>query len=56
MCGPLGAQAVRPFLLECGAAVEQEKVRQGHVHPGLDRLAGPLRQQPRGHQPLQRLV
>ena len=34
-----------PLLLQGGVGVEQQQVGQRDVHPGLDRLPGPLRQQ-----------
>ena len=53
---PRGADPAGPLLLQRGAAVQHHQVRQRDMRPGLDRLPGPLRQQPRGDQPLQRLV
>ena len=44
--GPPRPDPLRPFLLQRGVAVEQDQVGQGDVRPGLDRLPGPLRQQP----------
>ena len=44
-----------PLLLQRGVAVEQQQVGQRDMHPRLDRLPGPLRQQPAGDQPPHRL-
>ena len=49
--GPPGPDLLGPLLLQGGVAVEQEQVGQGDVRPGLDRLPGPLRQQPGRGQP-----
>ena len=56
MPGPPGARPGSPLLKQRGAAVEQEEVGEGDVRPGLDRLPGPLGQQPGGDQPLHGLV
>ena len=53
--GPPGPDLLRPLLLQGGVAVEQHQVGEGDVRPGLDRLPGPLRQQPGRGQPAHRL-
>ena len=55
MPGPLRPDPRRPLLQQRRAAVQDHQVRQGDMHHRLDRLPGPLRQQPRGHQPPHRL-
>ena len=54
--GPLRADPGGPLLQQRRAAVQRQQVRQRDVHPGLDRLPGPLRQQARGDQPPHRLL
>ena len=53
--GPPGPDPLRPLLLQRRVAVEQQQVGQGDVHPGFDRLPGPLRHQVRRGQPPHRL-
>ena len=58
--GPPRPHLRRPFLLQRGAAVQPEQVRQGDVRPHLHRLPGPFGEQPGRGQPahglLQRVV
>jgi hypothetical protein len=49
--GPPGPDLRGPFFLQRRAALQAEQVGQGDVDPGLDRLPGPLRQQPGRGQP-----
>ena len=49
--GPPRPHLLGPLVLQGGVGVEQQQVGQGDVRPGLDRLPGPLRQQPAGGQP-----
>ena len=51
-----GADLRGPLLLQRGAAVQPEQVRQRDVRPDLDRLTGPLRQQARRDQAAHRLL
>ena len=51
-----GADPAGPLPLQGGAAVELEQVGQGDVRPHLDRLPGPLGQQPGRDQPAHRLL
>ena len=53
--GPPRPDPLGPLLLQGGVGVEQEQVGQGDVRPGLDRLPGPLRQQPGRGQSAHRL-
>ena len=46
--GPLRPDPRRPLLQQRRAALQDHQVREGDVHHGLDRLPGPLRQQPGG--------
>ena len=54
--GPLRADLRGPLLLQRRAAVQPEQVGQGDMRPDLDRLPGPLRQQPGRGQAAHRLL
>ena len=53
---PPRADPAGPLRLQRRAPLQHHQVRQRDVHPRLDRLAGPLRQQTRGHEPLHRVL
>ncbi len=53
---PPGADPGGPLLLQRRVGVQHQQVRQRDVHPGLDRLPGPLRQQAPGEEAAHRLV
>ena len=58
-CARCAAHRARTCAVHCSCSAElpsqPEQVRQRDVHPDLDRLPGPLRQQVRGGQPAHRL-
>ena len=54
--GPLRPDPRRPLLQQRRAALQPHQVGQGDVHHGLNRLPGPLRQQPGADQPPHRLL
>ena len=53
--GPPGPDRGDPLAEQGAVFVEGEQLGQGHVHPGTDRLPGPLREQPGRQEPLHRL-
>ena len=49
-------QVACPLLQQGGTALKHHQIRQRDMRPHLDRLPGPLGQQPGGDQPLARLM